>query len=96
MRVRRSSRPATADRKSLKWEEVGGDREGEEREEREGGKMRRLSLTTTEGSGAGVRRKTHSVLHFRNSAPIFLHTVSRNTLFRIISWPVLTPTFVYT
>ena len=94
VRVRRGSRPATADRKSLKWEEVGGDREGEEREEREGVKMRRLSLTTAEGSGSGVRQKNSQCFALQKQGPNFLHTVTGNTLFRVIICPVLMPTFV--
>ena len=56
MRVRKTSRSATADRKSLSWEEVGGGREGEEgggggggeRGEREREKIRRPSLHSAE------------------------------------------------
>ena len=57
VRVRKSSRPPTADRGSLRWEEVGGgEGEGEGREQKEEGKMRRPSLVSTEGAGPVVRQ----------------------------------------
>ena len=53
--MRKSSRPPTADRRSITWEEVGGEREGEgEGEGREGEQMRRPSIQSVEGTGLGV------------------------------------------
>ena len=66
--MRKTSCSATADRKSLSWEEVGGGRGeeggGEERREREE-KMKRPSLHSAEETGAGVRPElTEHVLQF--------------------------------
>ena len=82
VRVRKTSRPATADRKSLSWEEVGGGREreeggggGEEREEREGEKMRRPSLHSAEETGAGVRLNSQKIYNFIYSQSVIIDSV---------------------
>ena len=63
MVVMRTSRPATADRKTMTWEEAAGEggedmmrreREGEER------KMRRPSQQAIEGMGVGVSYNTYT------------------------------------
>ena len=78
VRVRKTSRPATADRKSLSWEEVGGGREGEggeERGEREGEKMRRPSLHSAEETGAGVSLNSQNIYHSIYSQSVIIDSV---------------------
>ena len=62
MVVVRTSRPATADRRTLTWEEATGEGGGDVgRREREGEekKMRRPSQQSMEGTGVGVSYSTY-------------------------------------
>ena len=62
MVVVRTSRPATADRRTMTWEEAAGEGGGDKgRREREGEerKMRRPSQQSMEGMGVGVSYNTH-------------------------------------